>query len=515
VSEENNELPRGWVWTTLEEVTAPIRISVQPIEYPTLPYVGMEHVEAETMRLIGTGPASELKSSTVRFWPGDVLYGRLRPYLNKVLRPDFEGLCSPEFLVFRKPINLDSRYLQYFLNSWNFKEFASHLNEGDRPRVDWSQLKDFPFPLAPFLEQQRIVSVIEQQFTRLGVGVAALKRAQAKLKRYRAAVLKAAVEGKLTEAWRAEHPTTEPASILLERILRERHAKWEADLRAKGKDPAKVKYVEPAKPDMEGLPEGWCWVMLGMVANIQLGKMLSPKAYEDGLLQMPYLRNENVRWGSIDYSDVKKMGFKDRELEKYRLEPSDLLVCEGGEAGRCAVNKDASGQFMYQKALHRVRVIDGVISPYFIQFCMQHYVASKTIIPRPSETTIQHLPLEKMEILPIPLPPIAEQVQIIAEVEQRLSIVTQLEAIIEANLKRAERLRQSILKEAFAGRLVPQDPNDEPASVLLERILKERQGQKKGANGNGRFVRVSDEPVQIDVEGTRQVELWEGVGGGE
>jgi type I restriction enzyme S subunit len=112
------------------------------------------------------------------------------------------------------------------------------------------------------------------------------------------------------------------------------------------------------------------------------------------------------------------------------------------------------------------------------------------------------------------LPPLAEQEQIVSEVEQRLSIVTQLEAIVEANLKRAERLRQSILKEAFAGRLVPQDPNDEPASVLLERIRKEREGQKKVATGNGRYIKVSNEPVQIDVEGTRQVELWEGVGGG-
>jgi type I restriction enzyme S subunit len=261
VSEESG-LPRGWIQTVLGEVTAPTRISVQPTEYPALPFVGMEHVEAETMRLISTVPASELKSSAVRFWPGDVLYGRLRPYLNKVLRSDFEGLCSGEFLVFRKSSNLDSRYLQYFLNSWTFKEFASHLVEGDRPRVDWNQLKEFEFPLPPLAEQHRIVAAIEQQFTRLDAGIAALRQVRAKLKRYRASVLNAAVEGKLTEAWRAEHPATEPASVLLERILKERRAKWEEDLRAKGKDPAKVRYVEPAKPDRENLlelPEGWCW----------------------------------------------------------------------------------------------------------------------------------------------------------------------------------------------------------------------------------------------------------------
>ncbi len=264
---------------------------------------------------------------------------------------------------------------------------------------------------------------------------------------------------------------------------------------------------------MPELPEGWCWVSLETVSSIQLGKMLSPKAYEHGLLQMPYLRNENVRWGSIDYRDVKNMGFKESELERYRLEPYDLLICEGGEAGRCAVYTGASGQFLYQKALHRVRMKSEVVSPYFIQFCMQYYVASKIVIPRPSETTIQHLPLEKMQVLPFPLPPLAEQEQIASEVEQRLSIVSELEAAVEANLKRAERLRQSILKEAFAGRLVPQDPNDEPASVLLERIRGERNGRK-----NGKVERkavehvVLEEPVNIDVVGMQQAGLWEEVG---
>lgn len=119
--------------------------------------------------------------------------------------------------------------------------------------------------------------------------------------------------------------------------------------------------------------------------------------------------------------------------------------------------------------------------------------------------------------IPIPLPPLSEQEQIVSEVEARLSIIAQTELEVEANLKRAERLRQTILVEAFAGRLVPQNPGDEPASVLLERIRREREGmQKKGKAGNGRAraaVRVPGEPVKIDVEGMEQVELWESVGG--
>jgi type I restriction enzyme S subunit len=134
---------------------------------------------------------------------------------------------------------------------------------------------------------------------------------------------------------------------------------------------------------------------------------------------------------------------------------------------------------MYQKALHRVRPIGHLVIPYFIQFCMQHYVNSGTVIPKPSETTIQHLPLEKMQILPIPLPPLPEQQRIVAEVERHLSVIDALEATIATNLKRADRLRQAILKRAFEGKLVPQDPTDEPASVLLERIRLERERPKE------------------------------------
>jgi type I restriction enzyme S subunit len=169
------------------------------------------------------------------------------------------------------------------------------------------------------------------------------------------------------------------------------------------------------------------------------------------------------------------MGFKKHELERYSIEPYDLVVCEGGEAGRCAVYTGVSGQFMYQKALHRVRPIGYLVIPYFIQFCIQHYVNSGTVIPKPSETTIQHLPLEKMQILPIPLPPLLEQQRIIAEVERRLSVIDELEAVIATNLKRADRLRQAILKRAFEGKLVPQDLTDGPANVLLERICMERE----------------------------------------
>jgi type I restriction enzyme, S subunit len=232
------------------------------------------------------------------------------------------------------------------------------------------------------------------------------------------------------------------------------------------------------------LPPGWIWTALGAVADIRLGKMLSPKAYAPDLIQLPYLRNENVRWGSIAFDDVKSMGFHADELDRYGIQPMDLLVCEGGQPGRCAVYKGESGRFMYQKALHRVRPIGG-IRPELIQYCLEHYVSSGVGLPRTSETTIQHLPLEKMNALLMPLPPIDEQRRIVEAIEEQF---TRLDAAV-SGLKRVQatlkRYRSSVLKAACEGRLVPTEAElaraegreYEPADRLLARILEERQAR--------------------------------------
>src|SRR4051812_17149309 len=124
----NGNLPSGWTHTTLGEATKPMQKRVNPQDHPTLSYIGMEDIEAHSMRLLGTISAKEMKSAADTFLPGDVLYGRLRPYLNKVYLPGFEGLCSTEFIVFRKVPHIYSTYLQYFLNSWDFVNFANSLN---------------------------------------------------------------------------------------------------------------------------------------------------------------------------------------------------------------------------------------------------------------------------------------------------------------------------------------------------------------------------------------------------
>lgn len=456
----------GRDWVPLGEVVRPGRPRIQPSEKPGLPFIGMEHVEANTMKLLSTVPAGTMKSAAVHFQPGDVLYGRLRPYLNKVYRPEFEGLCSAEFIVFPGNDKVDSKYLQYFLNSQEFVSFASHLNAGDRPRVDFEQLTTYPFPKAPFDEQHRIVEEIEKQFSRLDEAVANLRRVKANLKRYKAAVLKAAVEGKLTERWRKEHLDVEPASKLIERILAERRRKWEqsqpATLKARGEgrkvNKSAAAFLPPDESRLASLPSGWCWVRVDDVGTVQLGRQRAPK-YHSGANMRPYLRVQNVFEDRIDLVDVMEMDFPPSDYAKYRLEPGDILLNEGQSPellGRPTIYRGNLPGACFTNTLIRYQVAPP-IQPEFPLLVFRSYMRSGRFTREGTITTnIAHLSAGRFAKIEFPLPSLKEQAEIIKEAERHLSVIDTLEREVDANLGRAGRLRQSILKQAFSGRLVPQ-----------------------------------------------------------
>ncbi len=524
---ENNQLPEEWVWTTLSNVVAinpKLDISALPdstlVSFIPMAAVeaGTGHLDTSTLRRL-----EEVKRGFTSFQEEDVLFAKITPCMENgksaVARSLSSGVGfgSTEFHVLRPSVGIVPQLLYYYVAQESFRQTArAHMTgSAGQLRVPAAFLADMSYPLAPFSEQRRILSAIEQQFTRLDAGVAALRRAQAKLKRYRAAILKAAVEGKLTEAWRTEHPTTEPASVLLERILKERRARWEADLRAKGKDPAKVKYVEPAKLDKENLPElpeGWCWTVLDqLITYLRNGLSQKPESSPPG---HRILRINAVRPMKVNLDEVRYLSLSEKDAKGYFLDNGDILFTRYngslellGVAGKV---RDCFVPTLHPDKLIRVKTVLAEPLSSYIELA-SNVGASRTYIESKARTTAGQTGISGSDIkqMPVPLPSLTEQEQIVAEIEQRLSVVSQLEAIVEANLKRAERLRQSILKEAFAGRLIPQDPNDEPASVLLERIRKERDGRKKGAVSNDRYVSVANEPVQIDLEQVRQVELWE------
>jgi type I restriction enzyme, S subunit len=318
-----------------------------------------------------------------------------------------------------------------------------------RPVLNLENIRSAPIRIAPAEVQVVLVAEIEKQFSRLDEAVANLKRVKANLKRYKAAVLKAAVEGKLTEDWRKQHPDVEPASKFLERILAERRAKWKGT----------YKYKEPIAPDsgdLQLLPENWTWASVDQVAYVSLGKMLDKHKHRTGR-QIPYLRNINVRWGRVDTEDLLKMFFKENELERYGLLPGDVLVCEGGEPGRAAVWDGRIPELKYQKALHRVRFY-GKTEPRYLVFLLEFLANTGRLERWFTGSTIKHFTRESFVSMPISIPPLNEQKEIIAEVERRLSVIDELEATIEANLTRADRMRQAVLSQAFSGHLTNQRP---------------------------------------------------------
>ena len=184
---------------------------------------------------------------------------------------------------------------------------------------------------------------------------------------------------------------------------------------------------------------------VGEIFDVQLGKMLSKKAKKGTLY--PYLANFNVRWGHFDLSKMNEMHFTDEEKEKYRLEENDILVCEGGEIGRCAIWQGNSKEYFYQKALHRLRAYNkGDINPYFFYFCMQYSCSNKLLTRIVGETSIAHLTREKLINIKFPYPERVQQDQIVQILRTWEDTIEKTEALIDARERQFNWLHSNIIK---------------------------------------------------------------------
>ena len=223
------------------------------------------------------------------------------------------------------------------------------------------------------------------------------------------------------------------------------------------------------------IPESWEWVTLKMIAITELGKTLD-KAKNQGDYK-PYLCSINVYWNGIDLTTVKEARFEENEISKYELKKGDLLICEGGDVGRSAIWENEQEMY-YQNALHRVRFYGG-INPYYFRLLMECYKGNNILDKKSTGMTIKHLVQSALNAIYFPLPPIQEQQRIVNKFQSLIPILEQYNTseikLSNLNISFPDLLKKSILQEAVQGKLVPQDPNDEPASVLLERIRAEKQ----------------------------------------
>jgi type I restriction enzyme S subunit len=486
---EKERLPAGWVWSEIGSVAELIRgvsykksdasNSPRPDLVPILRANNIGDGRLNFDELVYVPPQAISDKQYVRAL--DVVIAmssgskKLVGKAGQATR-DYEGGFGAFCGLVRSSELLDKRYVGLFFQGEIYREAISELSSGiNINNLRRQHIEEMPIPLAPLNEQRRIVEKIEELFTKLDAGVRSLEQAQALLKSYRRSVLKAAVEGELSREWREAHKDElEPASELLERILQERREKFE------GK-----KYKEPASPDtseLPVLPDGWEWATVGQLSTkVTDGVHRTPKYVDDGV---PFLSVNNMsERGALSFSPCKYITRAEHEELYQRCNPEkdDVLLSKVGTVGLTAVvTTDVEFSLFVNTAL--IKPIPKQMSSRFLSISIRHGFGAGLYSRHVGGSNQKFIGTTKIGSLPTPLPPIAEQQVIVDELERRLSVVDKLEATVEANLKQADALRQSILKRAFSGELVPQDPDDEPASVLLERIRKEREATKPKAS---------------------------------
>lgn len=412
------ELPQGWSSVPLGELVEATRPRVNPRDADGLLFIGMDHVESETMRLLGTVPASTMKSAAVHFQAGDVLYGRLRPYLNKVYRPDFVGLASAEFIALVPSTRLDGDFLRYLLNSAHFVRFAMTLTTGDRPRVDFKQIGDYPVPLPELEEQRSIVAAIEQSLTRVDAGSSALWSASQKLKLVERAIANAATHA---EAMKGASRANPPA----------------------------------------GLPHGWRWLAVKEMATREkhalaigpFGSNLKVVDYRSSGVPLVFVRN--VRSGKFLDEHTKFVSVqKADELRPHLVRAGDVLVTKMGAPPGDAVVYPANLPPAVVTADVVKLTVDGVIAdPRFIALAINSSVVRSQVAAITQGVAQRKISLGRFRSVHLPLPPIDEQRRIVERADAALSLLEAATDEVSRNILRASALREAILLKAYSGSL--------------------------------------------------------------
>ena len=491
-----DDLPLGWTGTSLGTLSTVIRgVSYKKPDSRNSPEKGLVPILRATNidRTLNFNGLVYVPSSYVNddqfLRPGDIVIAASSGSISVVgkaaqLKSEWCGSFGAFCLGIRPDDGLVAVYIGWFLQTEAYRNRVSTLAAGvNINNLRREHIEEAPLPLPPLPEQHRIVAEIEKQFTRLDASVAALKRAQANLQRYRASVLKSACEGILVpteaELARAEGRDYEPADVLLQRILAERRACWESQ------EKRRDKYKEPSPPDTSELPElaeGWVWATVEQTSSIE-DNAITDGPFGSNLKTSHYtvsgprvIRLQNIGDGEFinSYAHISNEHFL--ALSRHEIKAGDLVIAALGETlPRACPIPSTIGSAIVKADCIKFTPHLSVALPEFLNCALNNADTRKRTASIVHGVGRPRLNLGEIKSITIPLPPLDEQRRIVFEVERFLSVIKQSEAAVEVSLKRAERLRQSILKQAFSGQLVPQDPNDEPALALLERIKAERE----------------------------------------
>ena len=495
--ENTNDLPRlphNWIWTTTSEVCSSVRDGTH--ETPRYVENGVPLITSKNLKPSGLDFATAKNISLEDHQKiiirsgvddGDVLFAMIGTIGNPVVVYTKKAFSIKNVALFKKNESfIKPEYLKYWLENPVFKKLLEEkelLRGTTQKFIPLENLRILPVPLAPFDEQVRIAARVEELFARLDAGVEGCRKVKAQLKRYRQAVLKYAFEGKLTEEWRKTHKDQiEPATELLQRIKQERK-----------KDP---KYEEPPpidEFDLPKIPENWMWTTIGSLFDIGSGGTPSRRKPEYWAGNIPWVSSGEVAfceiWSTNEY--ITKEGLENSSAKLYP-EGTVLMALygEGKTRGQTAILRIAATT---NQAIACIRCTNSPVPPEYVYWWLYYrYYETRRIREGANQPNMY---LHHVRRMTIPVPPLLEQKEIIQKIEKSLSVADEIDRTVDTSLLQAGRLRQCILKTTFEGKLVSQDPSNEPAEKLLERIKAER-AKSKGEKSTDRK---KNKPKQLEL----------------
>ena len=388
----------------------------QPV---TFEYVGLEHIESETGALSWEQKAAgaNIQGQKFRFTNEHILYGKLRPYLNKVALPEFNGICSTDVLPLQPKRNVAREYVAYWLRSTNFLDYASRHATGTKmPRLGPSQLRKAPIPLPPLPVQERIAEILQKADS---------------------------VRGKRQEALGLADAILSSAFIAM--------------------------FGDPRDN-----PQGFKVTPLGMLADVRSGVTKGRKLGSKEIVEVPYLRVANVQDGYLDLSEIKTIKVLPEDLGKYSLEDGDILMTEGGDPdklGRGCIWRSEVEGCIHQNHVFRVRTDQSQLASGYLAALLRTQYAKEYFLRCAKRTSnLASINSTQVKAFPMPVPPITLQSKFVAAVEQW----EQLHRRLTDGLTESKNLFQGLMQRAFTGELTASWEAAHADEIVAEQTRRER-----------------------------------------
>lgn len=453
ISLTDDELPEGWDIKKLKDITKKVP-TVKPESEPEqiFGYVDIGSINNETnqitdfKKILGEEAPSRARQS---IQPNDILFSNVRTYLRNIaLVPDDLDVqvCSTGFTVLRSDRSIEPKFLFYYTLTDGFINQVTPQQTGSQyPATTDRVVKDATITFPQLAEQQRIVARVEALLTQVNAARERLSRVPLIMKQFRQAVLAAACEGRLTEGWREENPRVEPTTVLLKRI----------SVQQEKKKIRHLKKMEPLNGELDDLPEDWSWTQIGFITeSMKNGVYKTPDFYKDD--GFPCLRMYNIEDGKIFWKNIKHMNLTDDEIEMYLLKKNDILINRVNSrelVGKSALITEKIEPCVYESKNIRLRMYNEEICSEYVVYWLQ--VNAQKYFNLNAQQTVGMASINQDQIasMPIPLPPLPEQHEIVRRVGLLLERADAIDREVAAATKRAEKLTQAVLGKAFSGKL--------------------------------------------------------------